>query len=75
MPANSVAIEAPVTDSTSAGTRSSRDMQVATIWMSSLIQLGKRGRIGLSIKRQISVARSGGLPSRRMKLPGMRPAA
>ena len=36
---------------------------------------GKRGRIGRSIRREASTACRLGLPSRRMKLPGMRPTA
>ena len=70
-----VAIEAPVTPKTSAGTLSSKERHVATIWMSSLIQLGNRGLIGRSMSLEIKVALSGGRPSRRMKLPGILPAA
>ena len=45
------------------------------IQISAPIQPGNSGRIGRSIRRAIRVARSGGRLSRRMKLPGMRPAA
>ena len=37
--------------------------------------VGKRGRIGRSIRREARTALRLGLPSRRMKLPGMRPTA
>ena len=37
--------------------------------------VGKSGRMGRSIRREASTAGRLGLPSRRMKLPGMRPTA
>ena len=37
--------------------------------------VGKRGRMGRSMRREASTAGRLGLPSRRMKLPGMRPTA
>ena len=74
-PAISAAIDAPVTARTSGGTFSSIAMVVATICTSSRNQLGNKGRMGRSIRRQVRVAFSGGRPSRRKKPPGIRPAA
>ena len=46
---------------------------VAAMATSFLISDGKSGRVGRSIKREARIALSLGRPSRRIKLPGMRP--
>ncbi len=69
------ASEAPVTARVVGSCSWSAETTVATSWTSLRKSLGKSGRIGRSIIRQAMMAASVGLPSRRGKLPGMRPAA
>jgi hypothetical protein len=51
------------------------DITVAMIWTSFLYSSGNSGRIGRSIRREISVSFSVWRPSRLKKPPGMRPPA
>ena len=53
----------------------SAERTVVMICTSFRIPLGKRGRRGRSVSRAASVASVVGRPSRRKKLPGMRPTA
>ena len=69
------AVEALLTASTSVSfTRSVESTRVWTM-VSKRQDLGKRGRIGRSIKRAVRVSFSRGRVSRLKKPPGMRPAA
>ncbi len=69
------ASDAPVTARVAGSCSWSAESTVATSWTSLRKSLGKSGRIGRSIIRLARIAASVGRPSRRGKLPGMRPAA
>ena len=51
------------------------DITVVITWTSLKNPLGNNGRIGRSMRREVSVSFSVGRPSRLKKPPGMRPAA
>ena len=53
----------------------SAESVVMMTWRSERIPLGKRGRRGRSVSRMVRMASWVGLPSRRKKLPGIRPTA
>ncbi len=67
--------EAPVSARTSVSYWLSAEKTVAMICVSFWYPSGNSGRQLRSIRREISVSRSVRRPSRRKKLPGMRPAA
>ena len=69
------ASDAPVTARVTGSFSWSVLITVATTCTSLRKSLGKSGRSGRSIRRQARMAASVGRPSRRGKLPGMRPAA
>ena len=75
IPASATAAEAPIMAGISGSTSGSRDITVAMIWTSCVNPLGNSGRIGRSIRREVRISFSLGRPSRRKKLPGIRPAA
>ena len=70
-----VTSDAPIMPAISGLQSGSRLMTVMVMHTSLRISLGKRGRMGRSTTRLVRMARSPGRPSRRIKLPGMRPAA
>ena len=70
-----VTSEAPIIPAISGLQSGSRLMTVMVMQTSLRISLGNSGRMGRSTTRLVRMARSPGRPSRRMKLPGMRPAA
>ena len=67
--------EAPIIPAISGLQSGSRLMTVMVMHTSLRISLGNSGRMGRSTTRLVRMARSPGRPSRRIKLPGMRPAA
>ena len=69
------AAEVPISATISGSVSFSTDITVITTWTSFRNPLGNNGRIGLSIKRLVSVSFSVGLPSRRKNPPGIFPAA
>ncbi len=77
-PANGIsererATDAPIKPVVSEGQSGSTDNTVTTTWISRVKSFGKSGRIERSIARAARMALSGGLPSRRKKLPGIFP--
>jgi hypothetical protein len=75
MPEIASAAEAPSIAGMSESISGSSDTTVATTWISLRKPSGNSGRIGRSIRREVSVSFSVGRPSRLKKPPGMRPAA
>ena len=69
------AAEAPIRARTSKGFSPSMERGIATTWVSQRKLSEKDGRSARSISLQPRIAPSLGLPSRRKKDPGMRPAA
>src|SRR6478736_5861449 len=75
MPESIRAAEAPLMAGTSWGFTRSAARVVPTTWTSLRNPSGKHGRSGRSIRRQVRMAWSGALPSRRKNEPGILPAA
>jgi len=75
MPDSAIAAEAPSIAGMSESISGSSEMTVGTTWTSLKKPSGNSGRIGRSIRRDVSVSFSEGRPSRLKKPPGMRPAA
>ena len=75
MPESMSAAEAPLIMSTSCGLTRSAARTVPTTWTSLRNPSGKHGRSGRSVSRQVRIAASGALPSRRKNEPGILPAA
>ena len=69
------AAEAPIRASTSKGFSPSMESGMATTWVSQRKSSANDGRSARSMSLQPRIAPSLGLPSRRKKDPGMRPAA
>ena len=69
------AAEAPIMAAISGRLSWSTLITVQLTTTSLRISEGNRGRIGRSMSREARMARSEGRPSRRIKLPGMRPTA
>ena len=65
--------EAPIIAGMSGMLLVSTDMTVATTDTSWRMPLGKSGRSGRSMRREVRMAFSAGRPSRRFQLPGMWP--
>ena len=74
-PASDSAAEAPISEGMSASISGSSDSTIATTCTSLKKPSGNSGRIGRSMRREVSVSFSVGRPSRLKKPPGMRPAA
>ena len=70
-----IAVDAPLIERIVGSFSWSTDSTVDTTWMSSRKPSGNRGRSGRSVRREAMIAASLGLPSRRMKAPGILPAA
>ena len=70
---SAIAVETPIIAVISGEQSGSTDITVATTEQSFLKSLGKRGRMGRSIQREVRIAFSLALPSRRWKEPGIRP--
>ncbi len=75
MPEIISAAEAALMLSTSCGLAMSAPITVSTTWVSLRKPSGKAGRNGRSVRRQVRMASSVGLPSRRKNEPGTFPAA
>jgi hypothetical protein len=75
MPEMVSAAEVPIRPAMSGSFCWSKARTVAMICVSLRKPLGNSGRMGRSIRREISVSRSVGLPSRLKKPPGILPAA
>ena len=75
MPERLNAADAPLMAMTSCGFTRSAASTVPTTWTSLRKPSGKHGRNGRSMSRQVRIAWSEALPSRRKNEPGMRPAA
>ena len=75
MPESMRAAEAALMASTSCGLTWSAPKMVPTTWTSLRKPLGNDGRSGRSISRQVKMAWSDALPSRRKNEPGILPAA
>ena len=75
IPESDIAAEEPIIASTSGSLSESAEMTRLMIWSSLRKFLGKSGRSGRSMSRQVSVSFSSGRPSRLKKPPGMRPPA
>ncbi len=75
MPEMVSAAEAPIIATMSGSFSRSCDSTVATTWVSLRKPSTKSGRIGRSIRREVSVSFSVGRPSRLKKPPGILPAA
>ena len=75
MPESISAAEAPLMARTSWGFTRSAARMVPTTWTSLRKPSGKHGRSGRSMRRQVRMAWSGALPSRRKNEPGILPAA
>jgi len=69
------AIDVPIIAAISDGQLGSADITVAVICTSFLNPSGNKGRIVLSIKREVRIAFSLGLPSRLINPPGILPTA
>jgi hypothetical protein len=74
-PDSASAAEAPSIAGMSASMSGFIEMTVATTCTSLKKPSGNSGRIGRSIRREVSVSFSDGRPSRLKNPPGMRPAA
>ena len=75
MPEIASAAEAPSSEAMSGSTSALTESTEATTCTSLMKPSGNSGRIGRSIRREVSVSFSVGRPSRLKKPPGMRPAA
>ena len=75
MPDSVRAAEQPTIATMSGSFSMSCDSTVAMTWTSLRKPSGKSGRIGRSMRREISVSLSEGRPSRLKKPPGILPAA
>ncbi len=75
MPEIISAADAALIASTSCGFSWSAEKMVPTTWVSLRKPLGKDGRSGRSMSRQMRIAWSDRRPSRRKKAPGILPAA
>ena len=69
------AADAPMPASTSDGFSPSVDSTVMITCVSHLNDLGNKGRMGLSVSREVSISRSAGRASRLKKPPGIFPPA